>query len=312
MKICIQSGLIPVDFGLEKGYALYREAGFEAIDWNIDTHWDSKAMHAGDTAKDCIFDRPTEEIIAFFAEEAEIIKKNGLAISQAHAPFPAYVIGKPEVLDYTIGIYQKCIRLCAHYGCKNLVIHGISLAANDTDNTPEDIDALNRKLYEALIPTLLEVKTVTVCLENLFTSTTVKTKRYLEGTCSDPHQAVAYIDALNEKAGAEVFGLCMDTGHLNLLRKNLRTYVPILGKRIKALHIHDNDGASDAHMAPYTGTVDWRAFYTVLREIGYEGDLDFETVLQTKKDRLDPELVPAYLRLIAECGRHFRNKILEK
>lgn len=306
MKLCVQSGTVVYDYGFEKGYALFREAGFEAIDWNIDVAWNGKAIREGNISSGCIFDRPIDEVIAHFADEVAIMRKNGLVISQAHAPFPAYMPGKMEVLDYAIEVYKKCIALCGHYGCKNLVIHGISLTPNDTVNTPADIDALNMKLYSSLIPTLLEVGTVTVCLENLFSG---KGKHYMEGACSDPHQAVAYIDALNEKAGREVFGLCLDTGHINLLQKDMRTYIPILGKRIKALHIHDNDGLSDAHLAPYTGTIDWKAFYTALREIGYAGDLDFETFAQTRKERLDSELVPAYLALIAACGKHFRSKI---
>ena len=60
------------------------------------------------------------------------------------------------------------------------------------------IQIMNMKLYESLIPTLLKVDgKVTVCLENLFSG---KGKNFYEGTCSDPHQAVAYIDALNAKA----------------------------------------------------------------------------------------------------------------
>ncbi len=309
MKICVQSGTIVFDHGYEKGYELFREAGFEAIDWNIDVDWNSKAIRAGDTTKECIFDRPIEEVIEHYAAEVEILKKNGLVLSQAHAPFPAYVVGKPEVLDYAIEVYKQCIRLCSHYECRNLVIHGISLTPADSINTPADIDALNMKLYSSLIPTLLEVGNVTVCLENLFSG---KGRHFMEGTCSDPHKAVEYIDALNEMAGKEVFGFCLDTGHINLLQKDMRTYIPVLGKRIKALHIHDNDGLSDAHLAPYTGTIDWKAFYTALREIGYEGDLDFETFAQTRKERMDAEIVPLYLKMIAECGKHFRNKIQEK
>lgn len=309
MKLCVQSGTVVFEHGYEKGYAMFREAGFEAIDWNIDTAWNSKAIRAGDTTKECIFTHPIDEVIAHYAEEVEIIKKNGLVISQAHAPFPAYVPGKPEVLDYAIEIYKKCIELCAHVGCKNLVIHGISLAPADKENTPASIDALNMKLYESLIPTLLKVEgKVTVCLENLFSG---KGRHFMEGTCSNPYQAVAYIDALNAKAGREVFGLCLDTGHINLLQKDMRTYIPILGKRIKALHVHDNDGLADSHLAPYTGTIDWSAFCAALKEVGYEGDLDFETFAQTKLERMDAEMVPAFLKLIATCGEHFRKKITE-
>ncbi len=308
MRICVQSGTIVFDHGFEKGYQLLHDAGFESIDWNIDSAWNAKAVRKGEVPCGSIFERPIDEVIAHFADEVDILKKNGLVLNQAHAPFPAYVSGKPEVLDYAIEVYKRCIELCSHYDCRYLVIHGISLTPSDNENTPETIHELNMKLYESLIPTLLKVKNVVVCLENLFSG---KGKHYVEGVCSDPHQAVAYVDALNEKAGAEVFGFCLDTGHINLLQKDMRVYVPILGKRIKALHIHDNDGMSDAHMAPYTGTIDWKAFYNVLREIGYEGDLDFETFAQTRKEKLDAELVPSYLKLIADCGKHFRNKITE-
>lgn len=309
MKLCVQSGSIVFDHGYEKGYAMFREAGFEAIDWNIDVHWDAKAIRAGKVPTGSIFEKPVEDIIAYFADEVAILRKNGLVLSQAHAPFPAYVAGQPQVLDYAIEVYKKCIELCAYYDCRNLIVHGISLTSGDANNTPADIDALNMKLYESLIPTLQKVGgKVVVCLENLFSG---KGKNFYEGTCSDPHQAVAYIDALNAKAGMEVFGFCLDTGHINLLQKDFRTYIPILGKRIKALHIHDNDGYADAHLAPYTGSIEWKYFYTALREIGYDGDLDFETFAQTRRERLEAELVPSYLRLIAEIGAFFRKKITE-
>ena len=295
MKLCVQSGTVVFEQGYEKGYALFREAGFEAIDWNIDVDFDRKKVTSGIFEGASLFEKPIEEIIAHYADEVAILKSNGLVLSQAHAPFPAYVHTCPDMLDYTIEIYKKCIELCAHYECRNLVIHGISLTPNDKINTPATIDALNMKLYESLIPTLLKADgKVIVCLENLFSG---KGKNFCEGTCSDPHQAV--------------FGFCLDTGHINLLQKDFRTYIPLLGKRIKALHIHDNDGMADAHLAPYTGSIDWKAFYTALREIGYDGDLDFETFAQTRKERLDAELVPSYLKLIADCGVFFRKKITE-
>ena len=53
------------------------------------------------------------------------------------------------------------------------------------------------------------------------------------------------IDRYNSIAGKECFGLCLDMGHLNLLNLDMSWYIPILGKRITALHVHDNDGMVD-------------------------------------------------------------------
>ena len=117
------------------------------------------------------------------------------------------------------------------------------------------------------------------------------------------------IDRYNSLAGKECFGLCLDTGHLNLLNLDMRWYIPILGKRIKALHIHDNDGIVDRHKAPYTGTLVWKDFYTALRDIGFDGDLSFETFRQPSKTEVDEELIVPWLELIYKIGQHFKRKI---
>lgn len=311
MKLSVQSQNLVNNFGFEQAYRMIREAGFEAIDWNID-----HSLRAGDLLKAeklenlCIFEKSQEEILAHYGEELDAIRANGLVITQAHAPFPAYRIQRPETLDYTIGLYKNIIRFCGTVGCRNLIIHGINRTESRKDMTLAEQAALNRKLYESLIPTLQEVGNVTVCLENLFvTVTEMGGKHFVEGHCSDPHSAAELIDSLNEKAGRRCFGLCLDVGHLNLLRKSVGLYLSVLNDRICALHIHDNDQMDDCHLMPYTGTVHWQDFLTELKAIGYAGDLSFETFAQVKDVRLPKELVPAFLGTIADIGKYFREQL---
>ena len=117
------------------------------------------------------------------------------------------------------------------------------------------------------------------------------------------------IDSLNEKAGKKCFGLCLDTGHLNLLRKPMHSYIPIVGDRIVCLHIHDNLQNADSHLIPYAGSIWWKFFLEEMRKIGYKGDLSFETFAQVDKKRLPPELLPAFLSAIADIGKYFRKEI---
>ena len=131
------------------------------------------------------------------------------------------------------------------------------------------------------------------------------------GHCTNPDRAAAEIDALNEKAGAEYFGLCLDTGHLNICRTPLYDYIPTLGKRLTALHIHDNDQTNDLHMMPYTGTIRWDIFVRELKASGYEGDLSFETFAQVKTTRIPKALIPSFLRTIADTAKYFRSEILK-
>lgn len=308
MKISIQTGDIVDRIGIEKGYKAIREAGFEAIDWNLDHAWKNSDIRNGTYLGKCIFEKSLDEVIAHYADELKTIRENGLEITQAHAPFPCCEREHPETLEYAIGCYKRNIEYCRYAGIKNLVIHGFSLSLNDNDNSPEDVVKINTRLYTALIPTLLENEGVTVCLENLFTG--YNGVNY-QGHCSDASAGAAFIDKLNKKAGKEVFGLCLDTGHANLLHHDMRTFIATYGKRIKALHIHDNNGASDKHLAPLTGTIDWNHFCSALKKTGYDGDLSFETFAQTNivlgysEDLLLPWMV-----LICKTGESFRNKIL--
>ena len=306
MKIGIQTAGIPYDFGRREGYQMIRDAGFETIDWNIDMQLTNADIlshkHAGN-----VFEKSLDEILAFYADDLDGIRAAGLTITQAHAPFNFYN-NDPEgpSLEYMSKIYQNVILLCDAVGCKNVVIHGASRGRND-QHTNEEMEEINRTLYTSLIPTLQKTN-VTVCLENLFVSKGGLTA----GHCANPYEAAKLIDELNAAAGKECFGFCVDTGHLNLLAIDFRSYMPILGKRIKALHIHDNDGATDLHKAPYTGTIDWKQFYEQLAKIGYEGDLAFETFRQTEVNVLgDREMVMPWMKLIATIGEFFRSKIAE-
>ncbi len=299
MKICVQTGGLDVELGFARCYETLARLGFEGIDWNIDHALRPGAITSGSGVGNCIFEKDIDEILAYYEEELSLIRKNGLAISQAHAPFPCYVEDRPEMLDYMIEIYKKCILLCDRAGCKNLVIHGHSSVGGSAAAT----DAVNEKLYTSLIPTLRETN-VTVCLENLSAH---RDGRICAGAYATPHDAAAAVDRLNALAERDCFGFCLDIGHMNLHRQDLARFIPILGKRIKCLHIHDNAGEMDQHKAPYTGTVDWKAFYTALREIGYDGDLSFETFNQVRLK--EEELVEPWLTLICAIGRHFRQKI---
>lgn len=316
MKVCIQTGDVIDRVGAEKGYALFKKAGFESIDWNLDhalkidfKNYD-KVMKNKEYIGTCIFEKSLDEVIEHYSKELAIIRENGLEINQAHAPFPAYR-GKeyPEFLDYIIEVYKRNIEFCDYVGCKYLVIHGISTAMQPRFIiTIDEATELNYKLYRALIPTLQKCKTTKVCLENLFGWN----NHAVEGTCSNPNEAIEFIDTLNLEAGKETFCLCLDTGHLNLLNKDFPAYISKLGKRIKALHIHDNNGMSDQHLAPFTGNIDWKVFCDALKSAGFSDDLSFETFAQTNRVlEFDEELLEPWLNVICKTGESFRKKIAD-
>ena len=51
--------------------------------------------------------------------------------------------------------------------------------------------------------------------------------------------------------------MCYDSGHENFLTQGAG-FLQKYGHRLKAVHLHDNDGATDQHKTPFTGTIDWK------------------------------------------------------
>ena len=88
------------------------------------------------------------------------------------------------------------------------------------------------------------------------------------------------IDALNyllDRLDDDCFGICLDTGHLNLDDKDQRNFILKAGKRLKALHIADNEGSADQHMMPFgKGKVNFEEVVSALREINYDGLFNLE------------------------------------
>lgn len=310
MKLSIQTETLFKYYGMEDTYRMIREAGFEAIDWNIDTAWDFDQVKQADRLEGlCIFERPMDEIRAHYARELEEIRNSGLTITQAHAPFECYAPGRPDILEYAISIYRKMILFLDEVGCRHLIIHGLTKNEQMDYLSPEEEEALNLHLYESLIPALQEAKQIKVCLENLPTDSMKLGRAFWIGCCSNPYVAAEWIDRLNAKAGRECFGICLDTGHLNVLRIPFHAYIPILGKRILCTHIHDNNQNSDSHLMPYSGSIFWKDFLAELKKVGYAGDLSFETCAQTSKNRVPRELTPVFLRTFFAIGSYFRSQL---
>ncbi len=308
MHISVNTAVTGKDLSIDERYALIAKAGFTAIDMGLSGGASTRSL---DYEGKCIFEKSIEEVKEYYKEHVAAIRKYGLFVTQGHAPQPAYVAGHPEVTEYCIRIYKRIIEFCSYIGCPRLVIHGVDYKFDNTVDPPEEIDRLNRHLFESLIPDLLQ-HNVMACMENLYVRKyrTSNDDIFIEGPASDPHATAQLIDQLNEKAGKEVFGLCLDTGHMHIVRKDARTYIPILGKRIKALHLNDNNCTSDDHLVPLSGTAEWTSICKALKDAGYSGDINFEMGGHfTKIRNFNPELVLPWLELTYKTGVIFQKLI---
>lgn len=75
-------------------------------------------------------------------------------------------------------------------------------------------------------------------------------------------------------AYAEHLCVCMDTGHTHRAaafagQSSCAEMIRRLGGAIECLHLNDNDGVEDMHLAPKMGTLDWQEVMKALADIHY-------------------------------------------
>ncbi len=301
-KIAVQSGGPEEIYGIDETYRIIKEAGFDGVDVNADhlLTYDEVQKRARTKA----FEGTDKDVLPYFEPWKKASEKWGLDNFQTHAPFPCCVEEEGDYNDYLIDILRKTIIGCDFIGCRNLIIHPFFLGYKNRLSKEAEWD-LNIESYSKLIPTAKEYG-VTICLENMFSG--YRGKIY-SAICSDPAEACRYIDTLNGIAGCEVFGFCFDTGHNLLVGRDVKQTMVELGSRIKAFHVHDNDGKNDLHMPPYTGILDWNNFIEGLRLLRFNTTLSFETFAMWRT--FDLEIAPHMLRAIAETGRVFARRASE-
>ena len=94
--------------------------------------------------------------------------------------------------------------------------------------------------------------------------------------CLEPRvgEIVSNTDALLRLMDAvdiENFGAVLDTGHQHAQKEILPLSVEKLGNRVYYLHVSDNDGQTNQHLALGRGTVDWDGVFLALKKHDFSG-----------------------------------------
>ncbi len=307
-RISIQTGnwyddLFGGDMGADEAFRYIKACGFDTLDYNIDHTIPVQNIVDG-TLTD-FYDAELPELLERYRSVKEAKDRHGIHFGQAHAPFPLHVEGREDVNDYLIMAIGKICAILQYLDCPALVVHPCCCADKEREKE------VNLAMYRRMIPFGKQYG-VKLCLENLFRT---ENGRAVASACSEAAEAVWYIDTLNAEAGEEIFGFCFDVGHAKITGRNIRQELRTLGHRLTILHIHENDGLWDRHLIPYTqdgggagaSREDWEGMIQGLRDIQYQGTLNFETF--AANDRFPKELLPAAIRFTAEIGTYFRKRL---
>lgn len=110
-------------------------------------------------------------------------------------------------------------------------------------------------------------------------------------------RAPAYLYEFMKRVDLPRIGVCFDAGHNHVFCPEQRICRDFAG-RIKAVHLHDNDGTLDAHNVPGDGTIDWKAVRQELLDSSYAGawslEIEHAQTEQFGKAILSPAFDPYY------------------
>jgi sugar phosphate isomerase/epimerase len=84
---------------------------------------------------------------------------------------------------------------------------------------------------------------------------------------------------------------CLDLGHAHM-HEGVETAYKLLRPRLRSVHVHDNDGASDQHLFPFQGTIDWGHAMACLNEAPGQ----YPLVLEVRDDEATAQPIDEALR----------------
>lgn len=280
MKISTEIGSAAHIVGERRAVELVAKAGFDGWDFSM---FAMAPEEDGVQAGDCHPLR-TAEYLKFARELKKIGLDNGIVCNQSHAPYP---VNRKEVRD----CLRRVIECTAEAGGSICVIHP------DIYKSAQE----NAELYLELLP-FAKTCGVKLAAENMWYWNRTEDHASF-AVCATPESFNAHLDAVNDGN----FVACLDVGHAEM--RGLGTSAPemirALGKRLAALHLHDNDRWHDSHQLPFSMQIDFDAIVRALKEIGYQGWFTLEA--DAYLDDFDAVSVDRGLRNMADAARRLAN-----
>ena len=257
MKTSTEIDSIALQFGEERAVELVAKTGFDA--------WDFSMFQMCEKRKGILV--PTnhplaqDNYLSFARKLKQIGLDNGIVCNQGHAPFPS----SPKSADYL----KRAIECVAEAGGDICIIHPMN------NGTPEE----NAEMYFELLPFAKE-HNVKIATENMWNWSKLK-RHSTFAACATPESFNAHLDAVND----DYLVACLDIGHAEMKGSNTSAVemIKALGKRLKALYIHDNDKLHDSHEIPFSMKIDFVPIVKALKEIQYDGYFTLEASYHLEK-----------------------------
>ena len=228
----------------------FRHMDFNFLDWSVDPR-------SGFTTDD--WERWTDQA-------GQFAEREGIVFDQAHAAVVENMIYQGISEQMLHEQWRRAILACQRLRIPWLVFHCL-------ESADENWMERNHQLLDPYVE-LAQKAGVGIAFENIWIC-----KK--EIPFSNTEALIEFVDSFQDP----LVGICFDTGHANVHKGDAQAklasdpyrQLTMIGHRLKALHINDNNGYGDDHIAPFDGNVCWDAVMRGLRDAQYQGAFTFET-----------------------------------
>ena len=291
MKIGVNySYPIKNNYGEKGGLTMLKNAGFDAVDYSLDTGFNTKFG---------LFDTE-DDLYAYYADIKRHMDEIGIIASQVHAPAQTNDCDNGDLTPERIQMYKRAIRVASILGAPYIVIHPVFFGVLSSQYEA-GIEA-TKKVYDTLTSTLVECD-VKLGVENMFTYDYAH-YYYCSTSCSCARDLIDYVKMMN----SDRYCVCLDVGHASVVGLDAVNMIYQLGDNLQLLHVHDSFGPYDSHCIPGECSTKWPAVMKALKDVGFSGVFSMELSIFGKVAKIDPGLIEDYAKIAAKVGRFLVEK----
>lgn len=273
--------------------------GMHASAWSGE--WNESALYAIDEVKklnlDFIEIPLTKHEGVNPLATAKKLREAGLeAVTSALITNPAQDItsGDPRIRDAGASFLKECVRLTGEMGAT--FFGGVIYALHMKMHPDRPSEALLRMIADVLkdVAQYAGSLGITLGIEPI--------NRYETFVLNTCEQALALIDMIGEP-NVKVH---LDTYHMNMEEKQMKSVICRAGASLGHIHLNENDWG-----IPGTGHTDWNGIFEALRDSRYEGYASLECVVESRGGYVWRQLAQDN-RTLTEEGIAFLSKMRRK
>ena len=256
-------------YGDMRALEMAAQLGADAADFNLDLY------QQGRGGPQALYNRSDEEITDYFEKLYRHACALGLEIFQTHGRMRIYY-GDPEKDQQAIASARlDCLATKALHA-RYCVMHSVACSVMPPNPEPQRMRDLCFSVFRQIL-TFAKAYDVTVATETFGYCASRDCCDFF-GNAQEFFNIYQRICREGEADGH--FAICVDTGHSNHAARfgnpPPQEMIRRAGERLACLHLHDNDGQTDQHKLPKTGTIDWEAIFDALDAVGYSGTYNME------------------------------------